>query len=185
METAWLEGVISVEAALQAGSRPVYGVYVREGKWDGGVRRVLVAAEACGVPVHRVSASFIAEKATGSTHGGVLAEVGERRFVPLAALLAAERPFLAMLDGVEDPYNFGQAVRALYAAGAHGLVIRARNWLPVAGILARASAGAFERIPIGITETAESAASFFRQHGLTIACATQSDSIRLYQADLT
>ena len=29
-----------------------------------------------------------------------------------------------MLDGVEDPFNFGQAVRALYAAGVDAVVVR-------------------------------------------------------------
>ena len=61
------------------------------------------------------------------------------RFVDLAQIAAnVPAPFVAMLDGVEDPYNFGQAVRALYAAGAHGLILRPRNWLTAAGVVARA-----------------------------------------------
>ena len=30
-----------------------------------------------------------------------------------------------MLDGIEDPFNFGQALRALYAMGAHGVALQA------------------------------------------------------------
>jgi 23S rRNA (guanosine2251-2'-O)-methyltransferase len=90
-----------------------------------------------------------------------------------------------MLDGIEDPFNFGYAVRALYAAGVDGLVLRPRNWLSAAGVVARASAGASERIPTAIADTAQDAAGFFRQHGLTIASAAQSKrAIPLYDANL-
>jgi tRNA G18 (ribose-2'-O)-methylase SpoU len=48
---------------------------------------------------------------------------------PSTELLAGvgETPLVVMLDGIEDPFNHGQAVRALYAAGVDGLVVR-RDW---------------------------------------------------------
>jgi 23S rRNA (guanosine2251-2'-O)-methyltransferase len=90
-----------------------------------------------------------------------------------------------MLDGIEDPFNFGQAIRALYAAGADGLVVRPRNWLSAAGIVARASAGTAELMPTAVAETSLDAATFFRQHGLTIACTSDKGATSLYDADLT
>jgi len=91
-----------------------------------------------------------------------------------------------MIDGVEDPFNFGASVRALYAAGADGLVLRPRNWLSAAGTVARASAGASELISTALAETAAEAAAFFRAQGLLVACATEErGSVSLYEADLT
>jgi 23S rRNA (guanosine2251-2'-O)-methyltransferase len=91
-----------------------------------------------------------------------------------------------MIDGVEDPFNFGASVRALYAAGADGLVLRPRNWLSAAGTVARASAGASELLPTAIAETAGEAAAFFHMRGLRVACATEErGSVSLYDADLT
>ena len=87
---------------------------------------------------------------------------------------------------MEDPFNFGASVRALYAAGADGLVLRPRNWLSAAGTVARASAGASELIPTALAETAAEAAAFFRARGLQVACATdERGSVSLYDADLT
>ena len=90
-----------------------------------------------------------------------------------------------MLDGIEDPFNFGAAVRALYAAGCDGLVVRPRNWMSAAGIVARSSAGATELMPTAVAETAADAADLFPERGLTVACATKDRAVSIYQADLT
>ncbi len=184
---AQIEGFISVEAALHGGHRTVHGIQLRAGKDDAQTRRLEQAARKAGIPIQRVSAEEIERLAGGKTHGGVLASVGPYQFAALETLAhGAARPFIAMIDGVEDPFNFGSSVRSLYAAGADGLVLRPRNWLSAAGIVARASAGASELIPTALAETAADAAAFFRASGLTIACATdEPGSVSLYDADLT
>lgn len=184
---AQIEGFISVEAALHGGHRAVYGIQLRAGKDDAQTRRLEQAARKGGVSVERVPADEIERQAGGKTHGGVLAQVGPYQFAAVETLADGKScPFIAMIDGVEDPFNFGASVRALYAAGADGLVLRPRNWLSAAGIVARASAGASELIPTALAETAADAAAFFRASGLTIACAAdEPGSVSLYDADLT
>jgi 23S rRNA (guanosine2251-2'-O)-methyltransferase len=185
-ERTLIEGHISIEAVLRAGGREIYAIYVREDKRDGTVRHLHRLAQQAGVPMERLSAADIDERAQGNTHGGIIAEVGPRRFVELADLLSEEHPpFVVMLDGVEDPFNFGYAVRALYACGADGLVLRPRNWMSAAGTVARASAGASELIATAVAETAESAAAFYRQHGLKIACAVKEEATPMDEVDLT
>ena len=186
-ESALVEGFISVCAALQGGHRRIQGIQMRAGKEDGQTRRLEQLARKSDVPIQRVSAEEIERRAGGKTHGGVLAQVGPYQFASLDSLTADKPiPFLAMIDGVEDPFNFGSSVRSLYAAGADGLVLRPRNWLSAAGIVARASAGTSELIPTALAETAADAALFFRDLGLTIACATDElGSVSLYDADLT
>jgi 23S rRNA (guanosine2251-2'-O)-methyltransferase len=90
-----------------------------------------------------------------------------------------------MLDGIEDPFNFGQAVRALYASGIAGLVVRPRNWLSATAVVARSSAGASELMPTAVAESALEAAAFFRKRGLTVACTAKKSAVPLYDADLT
>lgn len=184
-DAIWLEGHVSVQAALDGGNRTVETIYLRPGRWERAVQDLRRTAGAAGVPVEVESAAFFAEHAAGQTHGGVLAQVGPRRYQALEELGAGQaRPFVAMLDGLEDPFNFGQAVRALYAAGAHGLVVRPRNWLSAATTVTRASAGATELLPTAVVETADDAAAFFRARGLRVACAAREGAVSLYEADL-
>jgi 23S rRNA (guanosine2251-2'-O)-methyltransferase len=183
---AVLEGVISVEAALQAGSRDIHAIYIRRDLREPNILKLAKLAAQSGVNAERVSDAVIEKHTDGKTHGGVVALVGERRFVGLDALIEdKENPFVVMLDGVEDPYNFGQAVRAFYAAGADGLVVRPRNWMSAAGIVARSSAGASELIPTAVAETAQEAADFYRSNGLLVAVTDKDRATSLYEADLT
>lgn len=188
-QQAVLEGHIAIQAALEANSRPVYTIYIDRASRDrhGDLARLARTAEAAGVPVERVDAAAIAARASGQTHGGAIALCGPRRFISLAQLLPQDHaPFIVMIDGVEDPFNFGQAIRALYAAGADGLVVRPRNWMSAAGIVGRASAGASERLPTAVAAEAEEAARFFKAHGLIIAAtAHMPRAVALYDADLT
>ncbi len=184
-EQAVLEGSISVEAALKAGSRTIEKLLIASGVIDRDVARLAREAGRMGVMVERVPAEQIDALAQGKSHGGVIALASPRQFVPLDALVAEiTRPFIVMLDGVEDPFNFGQAVRAFYAAGADGLVLRPRNWMSAAGVVARASAGASELMPTAIAETTQAAANFFRSKGLRVAVATKDRAESIYEADL-
>ncbi len=184
-EQAILEGIISIEAAIRANSRPVHRLLLRRGEHDRDLGRLARLAEREQIPVERVAPDEIDGQAQGKTHGGVIAFVGDRRFVPLDHLIAGKaNPLIVMLDGVEDPFNFGQAVRAFYAAGADGLVVRPRNWMSAAGVVARSSAGASEWMPTAVAETTQAAADVLRGHGLKVAVADKERAVSIYDADL-
>jgi 23S rRNA (guanosine2251-2'-O)-methyltransferase len=185
-EWAWLEGRVSIEAAIRGQNRSVDTVYLRRGKWDRATRRLQKMAKGAGIRIKIVNDAFIAEYAAGKSHGGLLARAGPRRFASLEDLLdGSNNPLIVMLDGIEDPFNFGQAVRALYAAGITGLVVRPRNWLTATGTVTRSSAGATELMPTAVAESALEAAAFFRERGLIIACTAKESAVSLYETDLT
>jgi 23S rRNA (guanosine2251-2'-O)-methyltransferase len=181
-----LEGHVSVEAALEAGERRVHRIWaVRPG--DRRLGRLRALARERGVIIEQVDAEAIGELASGRTHGGVIGLVGPRRMRTVARLLAeaGERPLIVMLDGIEDPYNFGQAVRALYAAGVDGLVVR-RSWETAVATVVRASAGTSELLPTATATSAEEAATVCRLAGMRVACAiADAAGDDLHDADLT
>ncbi len=182
-----LEGHISISAALTSGNRPVHVIYAQRNAAEEALQQLAPLAQRAGVKIQLVGSDLIERYASGRSHGGIIALAGPRTFLSLGALLGKQSaPLIVMVDGVEDPFNFGAAIRSLYAAGADGLVVRPRNWTSAAGIVARASAGASELIPIAIASTPREAANFFREHGLLIACAThQPRAASIYTADLS
>jgi 23S rRNA (guanosine2251-2'-O)-methyltransferase len=181
-----LEGRISVEAALRGGAREVSEILaVRPA--DRRLSRLRALAAERDIPIRVASTAEIEELANGRTHGGVLALANERRYLALEQLIAdsGPSPFLVMLDGVEDPYNFGAAIRGLYAAGADGLIVRPRSWEQAAGTVTRSSAGASELLPTAVAETTEQAADVCRASGLRVVCAAaRSDAVSMHEADL-
>jgi 23S rRNA (guanosine2251-2'-O)-methyltransferase len=179
-----LEGAVSVGAALEGGRRPVERILIRADKWEKSAK-LRASARRTGTRVERATAEQIDAVATGRTHGGILAEAGPLRHVSATELARGDRPFVAMLDGIEDPYNFGYAIRSLYAAGADGLVARRREWGESEATVVKASAGASELLPIAEVESAEAAADLFKERGLAVACTAKRDATPLYDADLS
>ena len=186
MEEAVLEGVIAIRGALHARSRELQRILIRADKDDRAVLQLEQRAAAAGIPVERVSSQAIDSVASGTTHGGVVALVGPRRYVSVDELDAdVSAPFLALLDGLEDPFNFGYALRSLYAAGCHGAVLGPRNWMSAAGTVARASAGASELLPLALAEPVQ-AVEDCSARGLVVVCAAADRGARsLYDVDLS
>ena len=53
-----------------------------------------------------------------------------------------------MLDGVEDPHNFGAIIRSAECCGAHGIIIPKRRAVGMTPTVSKASAGAAEHMRI-------------------------------------
>ncbi|MBS4534589.1 RNA methyltransferase [Clostridium sp. D2Q-14] len=180
-----LEGRLSIESAIKGKSRRISRIYIDKNKKNRDTKNFEKMVNNTGIKVKRVKREVIDEMAQGKTHGGIIAKAGEKRFLSLETLINnKENPFIVMLDGIEDPYNFAYAVRSLYLAGVDGVVMNPRNWMKATSVVARASAGTTELMPMAVAENIEDAAEFFKDKGLTLACTSNRNSIPLYEADL-
>ena len=140
-------------------------------------------AEEHGFTIETVSASDIDGITTGNTHGGIIAECSERTIPSLTESEVKADGFYVMLEGIEDPYNFGYALRSLYACGADGIVLSPRNWMTAAGVVCRSSAGASEMLPVYICDPAESSA-YFKERGYRVLCAGIRDSVSSFDCNM-
>ncbi len=180
-----LEGAISVKAALEAGRRPIYEIITEERKPDRNRNYILALAKEQGVLVRIAKNNEICELTEGTSHGGFIAKAGPRRYEPIETLYNHPTPFLAVLEGIEDPYNFGGALRSLYAAGVTGVLVPERNWCSAAGIVTKTSAGASEKMPIACITDWTEALKQAKQRGIRILCAERKNAVSLYESDLT
>ncbi len=100
--------------------------------------------------------------------------------------IAAERnepPFILILDGIEDPHNFGAILRTAEAACVHGVVIRKARQVQVTDTVMKVSTGAAELVPIARVPNIAEAIRWLRDRSLTII-GVEIDGKRLYnQAD--
>lgn len=135
-------------------------------------------------PIEFVPSSVVSDMVIGNTHGGIIAECTQRTPIKLSEEYINSCGVYYLLDGIEDPYNFGNALRSLYASGADGLVVGERNWLGVSGVVARSSAGASELIDTYVCDTVE-AVRIFKSLNYKIVCAGIRDSVSIFEADLS
>lgn len=180
-----LEGMTSISALLNSGKendRKIEKVLIDRTKRKSKAPQIgflTAKSHELGFPVEFVDAEEIDRLAVGNTHGGILALCTARTIPTLSKEDILPNRFYVYLEGIEDPYNFGYAIRSLYAAGVSGIILPPRNWMTAAGVVARASAGASESLPIFEAE-GENAVKLFREAGYSILCAGIRDSVSVF-----
>lgn len=180
MENYIVEGNISVKAVLLANRRKVERIYVDPKKKDRDTSFILRKAKEMFVPIQTLPREKIDALALGKTHGGILAVCSERKYQNLEDVVNKTDVFLALIEGVEDPFNFGYILRTLYAAGCDGVIIPPRNWTNAADVVTKSSAGASEYINLFIAENMENTLQLLKKHQISIVCGQRNDAISLY-----
>lgn len=186
-----IEGMTSISALINAASsgindRKIVNVYVTDVAAKKKTREIAFLrhkSTELNFPIITLSEEKMEEIATGKTHGGIVALCSERKFKQVTPDNIANNGFYVLIEGIEDPYNFGYTVRSLYAAGVDGIILPERNWMSAAGTVIKASAGTTELIDIFSGDTVE-AVKIFKNVGYKIVCAGIRDSVSLYNADL-
>jgi len=84
-------------------------------------------------------------------HQGVIAQISPLKYADLDEFLASKNftnGSLVILDGIEDPHNFGAMIRTCVCAGVDGIIIPSRRNVQVNSVVEKTSAGAINHIPI-------------------------------------
>ncbi|HEX9428438.1 MAG TPA: 23S rRNA (guanosine(2251)-2'-O)-methyltransferase RlmB [Candidatus Polarisedimenticolia bacterium] len=166
-----ISGIHPVLEALRAGRRELRRVLLSNARHDRKLDEIEAAAREARVPVQRVPAAALDRLATGKTHQGVIAEVGEAAFADPEEVLAraGKPPLLLVLDGIEDPRNLGAVIRSAAAAGADGLFIPSHGAAGLTDVCAKASAGAVERLPVARIGNVVAFLKSLKERGIWVA----------------
>mgnify|MGYP002522103483 FL=1 len=180
-DSTLFEGMTSIRALIdgireKGNTRRILKVLYDAEKSDKNYKNIgylKAVSKELGYSVEEAGADTLDRMTLGTSHGGIVALTSERPLPCLSdAVTIPERGFYVMIQGIEDPYNFGYALRSLYAMGCDGIIIPERNWMSAAGVVARSSAGASELFNM-YTADALDAADFFKAHGYRIVCADE------------
>jgi len=185
-DSNFAEGAISILSVLQNDSRPVYEIYLlpEAKKEEKNILRLISLAKKKKIPLLPGDRLLFDRVTTGHTHGGVIARVGDRKTFSCREVFEKANGFVFMICGIEDPFNFGCAVRSFYAAGAGGMILSPRNWLSAAGVTIRSSAGCCEAIPCAVSEDNGEMIQIAKELGYQVVCASEKGEESLFGAAL-
>ena len=183
MNKQYVGGFVSVKSILESKSRVVFRILLDRERYDSVMRSGFHAAEkrqyeilhASGVPLEFVDKHAISSLIEGSTSGGIVAEVGERQFCSLDTLLEKKNGYFSILDGIEDPFNFGYAMRSLYAAGVDGVILPERNFFSATEVVVRSSAGASELLKCCVVSDLSDACAKMKEQGILLVSTAKTD----------
>jgi 23S rRNA (guanosine2251-2'-O)-methyltransferase len=186
VDSHYAEGALSILSVISNASRKVYEIFVlpEAKKEEKNLLKLFKLAKKHHIPVRSSNSEFFDSVTTGHTHGGVIARVGSRIMQTAEEVFERGNGFVFLICGIEDPFNFGCAVRSFYAAGAGGMILTPRNWLSAAGVTLRSSAGTTEAIPCAAYSDPEELCLLAKEKGYQIVCASESDSVSLFEAPL-
>ncbi len=107
-------------------------------------------------------------------HQGIVAQVPGVEYCDISDMLndakaKGEKPFIILLDGIEDPHNLGSIIRSAVCAGAHGVIFPKRRAVSVTAAAGKASAGAVEHCRVARVANLSGAISRLKDEGLWIA----------------
>ena len=153
---------------------------------DGSLREIINLARDNNIRVDSVVREKLDELCMPFGHGqktgnhqGIVAMVPGVEYCEIADILnfakeKGEKPFIIILDGIEDPHNLGSIIRSAVCAGAHGIIIPRRRAVSVTAAACKASAGAVEYAHIARVANIANAIARLKDEGLWIAGADMS-----------
>ena len=180
------EGMTSVSAVINStnSDRKILKVYYdaeREKKLGKALSYLSHRADELGFDLIKTDGETLDGMTVGSSHGGVAALCTGRTVPVITAEDLAENGFYVYIEGIEDPYNFGYALRSLYAAGADAVILPERNWMSAAGVVCRSSAGASELMKL--FTASPDLPGLFKSRNYKIYCADTENAVSVYDAE--
>jgi 23S rRNA (guanosine2251-2'-O)-methyltransferase len=183
-----VEGKNPVIEALKT-DRPINKIVLaRGGEFQSAITEIVNLARARGIPVEFVDRKFIDRLAATQSHQGVIAYASVKEYSSLEDLLTIsqqkkEPSLYCILDGIEDPYNLGAIIRTAEASGTHGLIIRSRRAVGLTAIVAKASAGAVEYVPVARVPNISQAMLSLKKSGVWIVGIDQDGEVPYIKID--
>lgn len=161
-----LLGVHPVREALRAG-RPLEKVVVAKGAAGPRVQEIIDLCRERIVPVRFEPKDALDRAVNGAPHQNVIGFGAAQDYADFKDLLHGSR-LLVVLDGVEDPHNFGAIIRTAHAAGADAVIVGERRSAPLTETVERAAAGALAYLRVARVTNISQALERLKAHGFWI-----------------
>ncbi|MCQ2529761.1 MAG: 23S rRNA (guanosine(2251)-2'-O)-methyltransferase RlmB [Lachnospiraceae bacterium] len=164
-------------------------LYVQEGVKDGPLVTIVAKAKEKNVMVIPVPKEKLDAMSDTGHHQGAILNLSAIQYAEVEDILAraeerGEKPFIFVLDGIEDPHNLGAIIRSANLAGAHGVIIPKHRAATVNATVAKASAGAvYHTLVAKVTNIAQTIDQL-KEKGIWFACADMGGE-EMYRCNMT
>ena len=183
-----IEGRNPIIEALRS-DRAIDKIMISNSSKEGSIKKIIGMSKEKNIVIQYVDKHKLDEISTSHSHQGVIAVVSDYKYYELSDLLEiakkkGEDPFFIILDEITDPHNLGTIIRTADAVGAHGVIIPKRRSVHITSVVAKASAGAVEYVPVCKVTNIVNTIKQLKKEGLWIAAADMDGEV-FYEQNLT
>ena len=153
MSAEFIYGIHPVLEALKAERPILQKIALAEGRGGPPLHALRQLAQEKKIPLRVYPRQVLDRWARTEHHQGVIGWRSQSAYTPWEdlwpSIRSGPRPALILiLDGIEDPQNFGSLIRTAEAGGAQGILIPKDRAVGVTPAVIKASAGAAAHIPL-------------------------------------
>ena len=148
----WIIGRNPVYEVLRANRRHLFRLQLAEGVEEKGIiLDIGRMARKIGVSIERIDRHKLSR--LGDKHQGVCIEVSDYPYQNVQDIIEnandkSEKPFILILDVIQDPQNLGTLLRTAEAVGVHGVVLPMKRSATITPAVVSSSSGATEHLII-------------------------------------
>jgi 23S rRNA (guanosine2251-2'-O)-methyltransferase len=143
-----------VMESLRANRRKIEKLLISDRAEEKGmVAEIMGVAKEKNIEINRVNKRILDDISNNANHQGTVLRSGEYPYVELDAIFQYaqernEKPFILLLDLLQDPQNVGTLMRVSDAVGVHGIIMQDRRGVSVTPSVVAASSGAVEHLRV-------------------------------------
>ena len=184
-----VEGRNAVLELLES-DRDINKIYISDGEKHGSINKIIALAKEKKIIINEVSKAKINQMAQTENNQGVIAIVPPFNYCEIEDILEVaknkkEKPFIIILDGIEDPHNLGSIIRTAETAGVHGIIIPKRRAVAVNSTVSKVSAGAVEHIKIARVNNINETINYLKENDIWIYGTDMNTDKYYYDEDFT
>ena len=162
----------SVLELIKSG-KDINKLYIQKGDRHGSINEIISRARENRIVIKEVEKNKLDEMCENQNHQGVIATVPPFEYSDVDDILNLakqkhEKPFIIILDEIEDPHNLGSIIRTAECVGAHGVIIPKRRSAEVNSTVNKTSAGAVQYVKIARVNNLNDTIKYLKENDVWI-----------------
>jgi 23S rRNA (guanosine2251-2'-O)-methyltransferase len=141
------------------------------------------------IPVTFTTQESLEQVTKGGVHQNVVGLLKETPYADVGEIFSrwkkeGTKALFLILDGIQDPQNFGSLIRTALGCGVHGIIIPKDRSVGITPVVVKASAGAVAHLPIARVINIAATIDLLKKEGVWVYGASGEVNDLIYQIDL-
>jgi 23S rRNA (guanosine2251-2'-O)-methyltransferase len=182
-------GIHAVESLLTKQAERVLQLYILKERQDQKIQALIDLAQEKNIKIEFTPRQQLDRLVPDEVHQGVVASCRKAHAFTEKdldnILEKSPKPFLLILDGIQDPHNLGACLRSADAAGVDAVIVPQDKSVGITPTVSKVACGAADTVPfIQVTNLAR-AMRDIKERGIWLFGAAGEATQSLYQSDLS
>ena len=182
-------GIHPVKEALKSSHLQFQKILIGTQKPSPSLQSILNVASERQIPIAFATQGTLEQMVRGGVHQNIVGIIKETPFVDIGEILSrwkneGTKGLFLILDGIQDPQNFGALIRTALGCGVHGMIIPKDRAVGITPGVVKASAGAVAHMQIARVINIARTIDQLKEEGIWVYGASGEAKDLIYHLDL-